>query len=65
MARLSDNQLHYVHTGKVWIASSNINITGDPERSRRLAPLNIFIIRKEVRVVKKVVWVSLRQVSDQ
>lgn len=29
LARLSDNQLHYVHTGKAWIHSSNINITDD------------------------------------
>lgn len=27
LARLSDNQLHYVHTGKAWIHSSNIKIT--------------------------------------
>ena len=29
LARLSDNQLHYVHTGKAWIHSLNINITDD------------------------------------
>ena len=41
LARLSDNQLHYVHTGRLWIPSSDIKVATDRMRSPIPSPSSI------------------------
>ncbi len=43
LARLSDNQLHYVHTGRLWILSSDIKVATRRMGSRATLPLQSFL----------------------